>query len=423
MKAKDLLNASKTSHEEGEEEEEDQVAAAYESISKRLEGIRNGSQTEDESEEALDKPIFSQPKTEDEEEEKDSEAEGDEEIEDEQEEDDEEEVDENDARPKKTFEHEEKFTLNDKKEDKEEDDEVIDPLDDESVEEDKKAEEDEKEFDQEPEERHPLGKKEELDDDDDDDITPKPTFNPRQNLAHDDTPESLDDLADEKRTNPSFSSRNIDMPQDEGEDEFAMHIPNLRSNQHPQSFGGADDTNYEQRTTPPAGFRPSNDFFNSPGSGMRRPKKASIWHIVALILIGIAVIGGTVFLLKSQFGGDKESTTSTPAPTQAATPTPSPTPQAIDRSKFKLRVLNGTSKAGLAGTTADKLKALGYQIDKTGNATNSAFLRTIIRAKSGDTQLIDQLVKDLSANSLDASSSGSLKDSDSSDAEIIIGAK
>ena len=108
--------------------------------------------------------------------------------------------------------------------------------------------------------------------------------------------------------------------------------------------------------------------------------------------------------------------------TPVITPEPTPTPPSIDRSKVKIRILNGTSTSGLAASAAASLKELGYSVSRTGNATNSAFLRTIIRTKTAGADLAQALIHDL-ASKFDATSEATLKDSDSDDAEIILGTK
>ena len=99
-----------------------------------------------------------------------------------------------------------------------------------------------------------------------------------------------------------------------------------------------------------------------------------------------------------------------------------PSPKAVDRSAYTIRVLNGTGKSGLAAKIAGQLKDLGYKTEKVGNATNSAFKQTVVRVKSGEDALLEQLVKDLSGD-FEADGQASLKSSESVDAEIILGAK
>lgn len=156
-------------------------------------------------------------------------------------------------------------------------------------------------------------------------------------------------------------------------------------------------------------------------------RSGSKLHLIILFLIGLAVIGGTVYLLKNQFNGP--APTPTPEATAVPTVAPTPTPEPVERSNFKVRVLNGTTKSGLAGTVLAKLKELGYKSDRAGNATNSAFERTVIRVKeneqsssSNNASLSGQLTADLKPD-YDAEIENTLKASDTVDAEIILGAK
>lgn len=152
------------------------------------------------------------------------------------------------------------------------------------------------------------------------------------------------------------------------------------------------------------------------------PGKGSVWHLLILVVIGILAVGATVYLLKGGFNFSVPNFVPTPTPTATPEPipTPTPTPEPLERANFKVSVLNGTGTSGLAKKTADKLKSLGYQIDKTGNATNSAFTQTVVRVKPSLQNLLSQLIKDLTP---DFSGSGgpSLEDSSSTDAEVILG--
>lgn len=203
---------------------------------------------------------------------------------------------------------------------------------------------------------------------------------------------------------------------DEKEDEGPT-LDDLAKEEPIPQLGNAPRSQYFSETSP---LPETGNVFNSKYDSLGRPKGSSKLHIFILILLGLAIIGGTVYLLRSQFS--KEST---PTPTPEApivTPSPEPTPAPLERSKFKVRVLNGTTKSGLAASVSAKLKGLGYQSDKVGNATNSAFEKTVVRVKSSATGLLDQLVRDLSPD-FSASSDSPLKDSDSADAEIILGTR
>jgi hypothetical protein len=232
-------------------------------------------------------------------------------------------------------------------------------------------------------------------------------------------PDSLDDLTDER-------------PVAKEQDEEDYFIPSLK----PSGQRGSDLGINAQRESFGASFGQRSSMDNSQGSTGNDPnnffsqhsqnqpvKRANKFHLLVLVIIGIAVIGFTVYILKGGFG--EISLTSQPSPspspieTPSATPTPTPEP---DRAQYKVRILNGSGKTGLAKTVADKLKELGYQIEKTGNATNSAFTQTVVRVKSADESAIAQVIKDL-APEFDAAGNTSLKSDDAANIEIILGAK
>lgn len=155
---------------------------------------------------------------------------------------------------------------------------------------------------------------------------------------------------------------------------------------------------------------------------------------IKLIILGILillVLGGSFYFFsnRGEENSEEEITiseseftepqiTSTPEPTPQ--PTPSPASVSFDRSKFTLRVLNGTDTKGMASSVSAKLKDLGYKIERTGNASESA--QTLVKVKSGVADLLSQLIKDL-APDFKAVEGTQLKDSDPSDAEIILGPK
>jgi len=76
----------------------------------------------------------------------------------------------------------------------------------------------------------------------------------------------------------------------------------------------------------------------------------------------------------------------TTAPTPTASPTPSPTETAevTPVSETTLRILNGTRRAGLAASMADRAKAEGYPAPKVGNSAPAAKSTIYYRADSQD---------------------------------------
>ena len=166
-----------------------------------------------------------------------------------------------------------------------------------------------------------------------------------------------------------------------------------------------------------------------PSSGVyargNRATKSNKPKTVILLLIALVVIGGSVYLLKGKLfksGEAQPAPSSSPSETAQETPTPTPTPS-IDRSKYTVRILNGTSTSGLAASVSAKLTGLGYKQDKLGNATNSSFTQTQVRVKPSAVSIMDQIIKDLSPDYQGASSASALKETDAADIEVIIGAK
>lgn len=153
---------------------------------------------------------------------------------------------------------------------------------------------------------------------------------------------------------------------------------------------------------------------------VNRRTKNSLLPLFVLFLIGVGIVSGTVFLLKNR--SVKWQTTPTPASTTKPSSTPESTPLALNRSKYKVRVLNGTTTTGLAASVSAKLKDLGYQTDKFANATVSSFAQTVVRVKSSNSDLAKQLIQDLSYQ-FNATTSSQLIDSDTVDSEIILGIK
>jgi hypothetical protein len=286
-------------------------------------------------------------------------------------------------------------------------------------------------------------------------MPPKETVEPQETFRQDpgqpratfqsnipDSPDSLDDLATDESEGEDRPRQTIDRREAPVDPE--MDIPNLRSSKSglgaeysPYSEGraGAQSEDPEVQPKRPmygaggnTGYTPQDDanpnnYFNKHNSD-RPAKRANKWHLLILVLIGLGVIGATVYVLKYQF---KDSAKPSPTPESSpistvAEPSPSPTP-AIDRSKFKVRVLNGTTKAGLAGTVSTKLKDLGYQTDKTGNAPTQDVAKTQIKAKASASGLTDALIHDLAPDYKASSASAALKENDSADAEVVIGAE
>lgn len=212
------------------------------------------------------------------------------------------------------------------------------------------------------------------------------------------------------KPNPYFNS---------GEEmEGEIHIPNLRSprfNSEPNPVRRPLDQNLGD-PYPQSPFE-RNSLRNGPP-----PKRgASKLHLVILLLLGIAVIGGTVYFLKTQFKGEQAAVVETPAPTSSPEPTPTPEPEPeANRVDFTVKVLNGTTTTGLASEVTEKLKELGYKTVKGANAPRQDYEQTLVSVKPGQEVLLKTLIKDLSFQ-FEASAGPELKENDPLDAQIILG--
>lgn len=145
----------------------------------------------------------------------------------------------------------------------------------------------------------------------------------------------------------------------------------------------------------------------------RKKSKKALFSLI-LVVIVLTVVGAFIFNKKSS-----KQTEPTPSPTSIPTPTQTPKP-AFDKADWSLEVLNGSGVTGAAKKIADKLKEMGYQIVKTGNADKDSYEKTQILVKSDLKEKLDLLIADLKDVIKIASVGGELKDSTAS-ARIILG--
>jgi len=84
-------------------------------------------------------------------------------------------------------------------------------------------------------------------------------------------------------------------------------------------------------------------------------------------------------------------------------------------------VQNGSGTAGVAAKGVSVLKGLGYDVVTSGNADNFNYTNVTIQVKSGKSDFLSLLKKDLGFNYTIGSATSDLPDSFSSDALVIIG--
>jgi hypothetical protein len=122
--------------------------------------------------------------------------------------------------------------------------------------------------------------------------------------------------------------------------------------------------------------------------------------------------------------------TETPTPTVSpsvtpigATPTISPIDKdsGLDRSKLSVTVQNGSGTAGVAAKGVTALKNLGYDVLGSGNADNFNYANVTIQIKTGKSDFLSLLKKDLGFSYTIQAATSDLPNSFSSDALVIIG--
>jgi hypothetical protein len=114
-----------------------------------------------------------------------------------------------------------------------------------------------------------------------------------------------------------------------------------------------------------------------PVSFQPEPKRRRLPVILVAAAVGVVVLGVVLALVLGGGGGDNEASAPQQAPNTVAAPAGSDEGTSTDgegggarpRSETTVAVLNGTTITGLAGRTADELKAAGYA---QGNVTDAA---------------------------------------------------
>lgn len=149
------------------------------------------------------------------------------------------------------------------------------------------------------------------------------------------------------------------------------------------------------------------------------PRKNYMWPILLIFVITILLLVG-VFLYKYGINiKDKVSvTTLVPSPTTAPQPT-----RAVDLTKYEIEIQNGGGVSGEAGRQQAVLETEGFTISSIGNADNSDYTDTIIKAKAEvDKEFIAKL-KTFLNSSFTVGAAETLSESSSVPVVVIIGTK
>jgi hypothetical protein len=143
-------------------------------------------------------------------------------------------------------------------------------------------------------------------------------------------------------------------------------------------------------------------------------KLSFIWIFMGIFIIFLA--GGMVFLFLFQQPQKPEHVYTAPTDTPAPSKIPVPAP-----AKWNVEILNGSGIPGAAAKMAQKLKALGYTVVKTGNADDTQANTTFYLSKDFSAYAND-FSADLLKQQITAKNGGELAESSIS-ARIIIGSE
>lgn len=148
-------------------------------------------------------------------------------------------------------------------------------------------------------------------------------------------------------------------------------------------------------------------------------KKNYMWPILLIFIIAILLLVG-VFLYKNEINTNDKINVVTLSPSPTIVPEPTKT---IDLAKYEIEILNGGGVSGEASRQKTNLAAEGFKISSIGNADNSDYIDTIIKAKKEvDKDFIVKL-KSVLSNSFAVGEAESLSEDASVPIVIILGTK
>jgi hypothetical protein len=156
------------------------------------------------------------------------------------------------------------------------------------------------------------------------------------------------------------------------------------------------------------------------------PKKEKHHYLIILIIVILLISGlaaGGIYLSGKAFQLPPMKSSSTPTPALVpvvSSPSPEATPTP-DIAQYKIAVLNGSKKTGEAKKLADKLTEAGYQVVKSGNATNQNAAETTISSKTSVPDGVSSSLQQLLQDNYTVSVGSSLEDNSQYDIVITIG--
>lgn len=149
------------------------------------------------------------------------------------------------------------------------------------------------------------------------------------------------------------------------------------------------------------------------------PKKSFMWPILFIFVVAIILLIG-IFAYKN---GAFKAVSVKPTPTPEPAVVVKPTVVAVDLTEYKIEIKNGSGVGGEAARQKESLEDAGFVVSSVGNADNSDYIETIIKAKKDvSTDFIAKL-KDVLSESFTVGASEELSSSSDASVIVILGAK
>ncbi len=148
-------------------------------------------------------------------------------------------------------------------------------------------------------------------------------------------------------------------------------------------------------------------------------EKSYMWPILFIFIIVLVLLTG-IFIYRQ--GVFKKETVNVVSITPMPTAEPSPTP-VIDLAQYEIEILNGGGISGEAGRQKINLEEEGFTVSAIGNADNSDYTETIIKAKKTVVKAFTDRLKDVLGNTFTVGAVEILPEDASTPIVVIIGTK
>ncbi len=116
----------------------------------------------------------------------------------------------------------------------------------------------------------------------------------------------------------------------------------------------------------------------------RRRRRRPLWQLVAAFVLAALVVIALLFLIVKMFSGSSEpDAAATPNPSPCVTLMVSPAQSLPAVARVRVNVYNATQTPGLAGSTAEVLRARGFTVRDVGNAVGKRQVASIGEIRYG----------------------------------------